>query len=43
MGAETGGGPIGVESSDVQGEHARLPAIGGVDVDEQIMQSPGAR
>src|SRR6476659_5315894 len=32
MGGEPGGGSIGVESSDVRGEHARLSAIGGIDV-----------
>ncbi len=38
---QPGGGGIGVESTDVQAEHARLTAIGGVDVDP-IMNTPGA-
>jgi lactoylglutathione lyase len=42
MGATPGGGGIGVESSDVHGEHARLSAIGGIDVDPAPMQTPGA-
>ena len=37
-----GGSSIGVESTDVAGEHERLKAIGGVDVDAQIMRAPGA-
>jgi lactoylglutathione lyase len=41
-GAQPGGSSIGVESADVRGEHARLSAIGGIDVDEQPMQVPGA-
>jgi catechol 2,3-dioxygenase-like lactoylglutathione lyase family enzyme len=36
-----GGGSIGVETSDVAGEHARLSAIGGVDLDEP-QSAPGA-
>jgi lactoylglutathione lyase len=36
-----GGSAIGVETKDVLGEHARLRAVGGVDVDEAPMQSPG--
>jgi catechol 2,3-dioxygenase-like lactoylglutathione lyase family enzyme len=42
MGAQPGGGGIGVETDDVHGEHARLTAIGGVDVDPQPMTTPGA-
>ena len=42
MGGEPGGSSIGVETADVLGEHARLSAIGGVDVDPQPMRSPGA-
>src|SRR3954471_9492320 len=34
---QPGGGSIGVETSDVTGEHERLKAIGGVDVDAEIM------
>ena len=41
MQSEPGGGTIGVESTDVLGEHARLKAIGGVDLDEP-MTVPGA-
>jgi predicted enzyme related to lactoylglutathione lyase len=41
MGAEPGGGGIGVETSDARAEHARLSAIGGIDLDEP-MESPGA-
>jgi catechol 2,3-dioxygenase-like lactoylglutathione lyase family enzyme len=39
---EPGGGAIGVETTDVLGEHARLTAIGGIDVDPELMRSPGA-
>jgi lactoylglutathione lyase len=39
---EPGGGAIGVESPDVLGEHARLTAIGGIDLDPEPMRSPGA-
>lgn len=42
MGGQPGGGGIGVETSDVLGEHRRLSAIGGVDVDPEPMQTPGA-
>ena len=42
MGAAPGGGGIGVETEDVLGEHARLSAIGGVDLDPQPMRVPGA-
>ena len=38
---QPGGGSIGVETSDVQTEHARLKAIEDVDVDADIMQAPG--
>ena len=41
MGGEPGGGGIGVETPDVRAEHARLRAIGGVDL-EDIMEAPGA-
>ena len=40
MGTAPGGGSIGVETTDVHGEHARLKAIGGIDLDEP-MQMPG--
>jgi catechol 2,3-dioxygenase-like lactoylglutathione lyase family enzyme len=39
---EPGGSTIGVETPDVLGEHARLSAIGGVDVDAEPMRAPGA-
>ncbi|MGQ0479778.1 MAG: VOC family protein [Pseudonocardia sp.] len=35
MGGEPGGGSIGVETPDVRGEHARLTAIGGIDLDPE--------
>jgi catechol 2,3-dioxygenase-like lactoylglutathione lyase family enzyme len=37
-----GGGGIGVETNDVLGEHARLKAIDGIDVDPEPMRTPGA-
>ncbi|MCZ4492172.1 MAG: glyoxalase [Conexibacter sp.] len=37
-----GGGAIGVETPDVLAEHARLTAIGGIDLDPEPMTSPGA-
>ena len=41
--AETpGGGGIGVETADVLAEHRRLSAIGGIDLDPEPMQTPGA-
>lgn len=42
MGAEPGGGGIGVETADVLTEHARLKATGGVDLDPEPMRTPGA-
>jgi predicted enzyme related to lactoylglutathione lyase len=39
---EPGGSTIGVESVDVLGEHRRLSEIGGIDVDEEPMRTPGA-
>ena len=42
MGGEPGGGAIGVETADVQGEHRRLSAIGGIDLDFEPMRTPGA-
>ena len=38
---EPGGSSIGVESSDVLGELARLKAIGDIDVDAEPMRAPG--
>lgn len=42
MAGEAGGGAIGVETSDVFGEHARLTAIGGIDLDPEPVRVPGA-
>ena len=42
MGGEAGGSAIGVETSDVRAEHERLLAIGGIDVNPEIMEAPGA-
>jgi len=41
-GTSGGGGVLGVESPDVLGEHARLSALGGVDLDPAPMREPGA-
>ena len=42
MGGTPGGGGIGVETADVYAEHRRLVAIGGIDLDPEPMQNPGA-
>jgi len=42
MGGQPGGGGIGVETDDVVGEHRRLTALGGVDLDPEPMRTPGA-
>ncbi len=42
MGGQPGGGSIGVETTDVLGEHERLTAIGGIDLDPRPMTVPGA-
>jgi catechol 2,3-dioxygenase-like lactoylglutathione lyase family enzyme len=42
MGGEPGGGSIGVETPDVLAEHARLSAIGGIDLDPEPVRTPGA-
>ena len=42
MVGEPGGSSIGVESDDVAGEHVRLTAIGGVDLDPELMRTAGA-
>jgi catechol 2,3-dioxygenase-like lactoylglutathione lyase family enzyme len=42
MGGQPGGGGIGVETPDVLGEHSRLSAIGGIDIDPEPMRTPGA-
>ena len=39
---QPGGGSIGVETTDVIGEHQRLTAIGGIDLDPEPMRMPGA-
>ena len=39
---EPGGSSIGVETDDVLGEHRRLSAIGGIDLDPEPMRMPGA-
>jgi len=41
-GGQPGGSGIGVETPDVPGEHARLSAIGGIDLDPEPMRTPGA-
>ena len=42
MGGAPGGGSIGVETDDVLGEHARLEALGGLDLDPAPVRMPGA-
>jgi lactoylglutathione lyase len=42
MGGEPGGSAIGVETGDVLGEHKRLSAVGGIDLDPEPMRTPGA-
>jgi len=42
MGGQSGGSSIGVETADVLGEHTRLSAIGGIDIDPEPMRTPGA-
>jgi len=42
MADEPGGSSIGVEATDVLGEHARLSALGGIDLDPEPMRTPGA-
>ena len=42
MADEPGGSSIGVETTDVLGEHARLSALGGIDLDAEPMRTPGA-
>lgn len=41
MGGAPGGGSIGVETNDVRGEHRRLTALGGIDLDPEPMSAPG--
>ncbi len=42
MSGGPGGSSIGAETGDVVGEHARLRAIGGIDLDAEPMRPPGA-
>lgn len=42
MGGTPGGGGIGVSTADVIGEHRRLSELGGIDLDPEPMQTPGA-
>src|SRR3712207_181172 len=42
MQGEPRGSSIGVETLDVEAEHARLKDVGGVDVDPELMSAPGA-
>ena len=42
MGGAPGGGSIGVETPDLLGEHKRLSAVGGIDLDPEPMRTPGA-
>lgn len=42
MGGTPGGSAIGVEVPDVLAEHARLSAVGGLDLDPAPEQMPGA-
>jgi lactoylglutathione lyase len=42
MGGTPGGGAVGVEVEDVLAEHARLTAVGGLDLDPEPAQIPGA-
>ncbi|CAB4936710.1 unannotated protein [freshwater metagenome] len=42
MGGKAGGSGIGVETPDVLAEHARLSAVGGIDLDPEPQAAPGA-
>lgn len=42
MGGTPGGSSIGVEVDDVLAEHARLTAVGGIDLDPEPLRMPGA-
>ncbi len=42
MSGAPGGGGIGIETDDVLAEHRRLSAVGGIDLDPEPMQAPGA-
>jgi lactoylglutathione lyase len=41
MTGSAGGGAVGVETTDLSTEHARLTAIGGIDIDAEPMSAPG--
>jgi lactoylglutathione lyase len=42
MGGTPGGSSIGIEVDDVLAEHARLTAVGGIDLDPAPVEFPGA-
>jgi lactoylglutathione lyase len=42
MGGQPGGGGIGIETPDVKAEYERLKALGGIDLDSEPMETPGA-
>ena len=42
MDGKAGGSAIGVETPDVLAEHRRLSALGGIDLDPEPMEMPGA-
>ena len=43
MGGQPGGSSIGVEAPDAAAEHARLTAVGGIDLDAELMHPPAPR
>src|SRR3712207_3720601 len=42
MNGTPGGSSIGIEVDDVLAEHARLTAVGGIDLDAEPLEMPGA-
>jgi predicted enzyme related to lactoylglutathione lyase len=42
MGGTPGGSAVGIEVGDVLAEHARLAAVGGIDLDPAPTELPGA-
>jgi catechol 2,3-dioxygenase-like lactoylglutathione lyase family enzyme len=42
MGGQPGGGGIGIETADAVGEHRRLSALGGIELDPEPRRTPGA-
>ena len=42
MGGTPGGCGVGIETDDVFAEHRRLSAVGGIDLDGEPMETPGA-